>query len=47
MKQGPYKVLVKLEQDFQLKFSSWYDKGYIISVLYESVTPSGSQCPKL
>ena len=50
IKLGPFKnydSTVKIERAFQLKLRSWFAKGLISKVLYESVRPSGSQCPKL
>ena len=50
IKLGPFERFdstVKIERAFQLKLRGWYAKGYISKDLYESVRPSGSQCPKL
>ena len=38
---------VKIEKAFQQKLRSWFVKGYISQDVYESIRPTGSQCPKL
>ena len=38
---------VKIEKAFQQKLRSWYVKGFISQDVYESIRPTGSQCPKL
>ena len=49
IKLGPVDKAVsttKIEKAFQEKLRSWFVNGYFPKDLYESIRPTGSQCPK-